>query len=143
MDYFDEQEAKEKEKLEEEKYQELYQKQSKISRIALLGVFLPIGFIFVILGISFLLGVSETEAETSYVFLGCGIFFILLGILCYFIIPKKGNYQRYKRIMNKRGGLNLFDLSIRVGLLDERVKKLELENQELMKKIEDLKRNNR
>ena len=142
MDYFDEQETKEKEKLEEQKYQELYQKQSKTSRIALLAVFLPMGLIFVFFGIGFLLGDPKNESETGIVFLACGLFFALLGIIFYFVIPKKGNYQRYKTIVNKRGGLNLFDLSIRVGLLDERMKKLELENQTLTKRIEDLERKN-
>ncbi|MDE6047412.1 MAG: Got1/Sft2-like family vesicle transport protein [Anaeroplasmataceae bacterium] len=143
MDYFEEQEAKEKERLEEQKYQELYQKQTKISRVALLAVFLPMGLIFVVSGIGFLLGSSEEDLETAFVFLGCGVFFVVLGLVLYFAIPKKGNYQRYKSNVEKRGGLNLFDLSIRVGFLDERVKKLELENQELTKRIEDMERNHR
>ena len=141
MDYFEEQEAKAREKLEEEKYQELYQKQARISRIALLLVFLPMGLIFVIIGIVFLLASSESDAEAVGVFLGCGVTFLLLGVIFYFVIPKKGNYQRYKALVAKRGGLNIFDLSIRVSLFEERIKYLESENQSLTKRIEELERN--
>ena len=141
MDYFEEQEAKAREKLEEEKYQELYQKQARISRIALLLVFLPMGLIFVIIGIVFLLASSESDAEAVGVFIGCGVTFLLLGVIFYFVIPKKGNYQRYNALVAKRGGLNIFDLSIRVSLFEERIKYLELENQSLTKRIEELERN--
>ncbi|MDE6414012.1 MAG: hypothetical protein K2K48_01230 [Anaeroplasmataceae bacterium] len=143
MDYFEEQEVKEKEKLEEQKYQELYQKQTRISRIALLAVFLPMGLIFAVSGIGFLLGGSEADSETGFVFLGCGVFFVVLGLILYFVIPKKGNYQRYKTNVEKRGGLNLFDLSIRVGLFEDKIKSLELENKALEKRIEELERKNR
>ena len=141
MDYFEEQEAKEQEKLVEEKYQELYQKQSRISRIVLLATFVPMGLLFVILGIAFL--VEGTEKDGGLVFLIMGAIFCVLGVIFYFVIPKKGNYQRYKEIVKKRGGLNLFDLSISVGMLEERMNYLESENKSLIKRIEELERNNR
>lgn len=103
MDYYEEQEAKAKEKLEEERYQEAYQKQAKISRIILLATFLPSGLVFIIVGISFLL--SSIEKEASIAFLGIGTFFCLFGIVLYFVMPKKGNYQKYKAVIKKRGGL--------------------------------------
>ncbi|MDE7213158.1 MAG: hypothetical protein K2N42_01095 [Anaeroplasmataceae bacterium] len=141
MDFFDEQEAKEKEKLVEEKYQELYQKQSRISRIVLLATFIPMGLLFVLLGIIFL--VEGTEKEGALVCLIMGLSFCIFGVVFYFVLPKKGNYQRYKEIVKKRGGLNLFDLSITVGILEERINQLEAENKSLIKRIEELERNNR
>lgn len=142
MDYFEELDNKEKEKLEEEKYQEIYQKQSKATRIALLSVCLPMGLIFIILGICFAVSNESEEAEWI-VFVCLGLLFSALGIICFFAIPKKGNYQRYKAIVKKRGGLNLFDLSISVGLLEERIESLEQENKTLKRKVEELERNNR
>lgn len=137
MDYFEEQENTEKEKLEEQQYQELYQKQSKATRIALLSVFLPMGLIFIILGICFM-ATSGSEAAEWIVFLCCGLLFSALGVISFFVIPKKGNYQKYKTIVKRRGGLNLFDLSIRLGLLEERVESLEKENKNLKRKVEEL-----
>lgn len=136
MDFFDEQEAKEKEKLVEEKYQEIYQKQSKLSRIVLLATFIPMGLLFAILGIAFLIG--GTEKEGALVSLIMGLVLCVFGVVFYFVLPKKGNYQRYKEIVKKRGGLNLFDLTITVGILEERVNQLELENKSLIKRIEDI-----
>ncbi|MCM1131388.1 MAG: hypothetical protein NC310_04360 [Roseburia sp.] len=140
MDYFEELEAKEKDKLEEEKYQELYQKQMRISRRALLALFLPIGLVFLIFGIVFL---SVREFEGGFTLLGVGFFLSLLGVILYFVLPKKGNYERYKKITKNRGGINLFDISISVGILEVRVKNLELENQALKRKVEELERNNK
>ena len=142
MDYFEELDNKEKEKLEEEKYQEIYQKQSKATRIALLSVCLPMGLIFIILGICFVATSGAEEAEWI-VFLSCGLLFSALGLICFFAIPKKGNYQKYKTMVKRRGGLNLFDLSISVGLLEERIESLEQENQSLKRKVKELERNTR
>lgn len=49
MDYFDVEENKQKEALEEKKYQELYAKQAKISKIILLACFLPMGILLLVL----------------------------------------------------------------------------------------------
>lgn len=138
MNYFEEQETKDKEKRAEEKYQEIYQKQSRIARIVFLATFLPMGIIFILLGIIFLC--NPIEKEVGIVFLSCGVAFCLLGGIFILAMPKKGNYQRYKVAVKKRGGLNLFDLSVRVSVLEESVKDLELENQSLKRQIEDLRR---
>lgn len=135
MDYFEEQEQKEKEAIEEKKYQELYQKQVKIAKLVLFIALGSTGFIFLILGIIFSFMDEAKEVYLNFVFIGLGAFFILLSVLLVMVIPKKGNYARYKRSVERFGGLNTYNMHFRIGLLEERVKRLEEENAELKRKI--------
>ena len=143
MEYFEVKEQKTKEKIEEEKYQELYQKQAKVSRIILLACFGGIGLVFLILGLSFLPVEALEDSEISITFIVIGAFFLVLGVLSYFIIPSKGNYERYKRNLNRLGGLNYFSISVSVKTLEEQFEQLKQENENLKRKIEDLERRNR
>ncbi len=76
MDYFEEEEKKQMEALEEKKYQELYKKQAKSSKIVMLICLFPLGIIFVILGIILSLTSNKEEAVE-------GIAILVLGILSY------------------------------------------------------------
>ncbi|MDE7263200.1 MAG: hypothetical protein K2N64_00885 [Anaeroplasmataceae bacterium] len=143
MEYFEVKEQKTKEKIEEEKYQELYQKQAKVSRIILLACFGGIGLVFLILGLSFLPVEALEDSEISITFIVIGAIFLVLGVLSYFIIPSKGNYERYKRNLNRLGGLNYFSISVSVKTLEEQFEQLKQENENLKRKIEDLERRNR
>lgn len=141
MEYFDMQEEKNKEKQEQEKFQELYKKQLRISRITLLATILPMGIVFIILSIIFLITFTEgDDIIGGYVFLGVGVFCSSIAIILYFAIPKQGNYERYKRRVQRFGGLNQFDLHISVKLLEDKVKHLEEDNQSLRKRIDELER---
>lgn len=135
MDYFDEQEQKQKEAQEEKKYQELYQKQARIAKIVMIATFGSMGLFFAIVGIILCFVEDAREEYLNFIFLGMGIFFILLGFLLFAVIPTKGNYERYKRSIQRFGGLNTYNMHFRIGLLEERVKRLEEENQELKRKI--------
>ncbi len=145
MDYFDLQEKKEKEALEEQKYQELYQKQTKIARIVLLACFGPIGLIFFIIGlISFLIASEDVELqEMGITFLVLGIFFLILGFIFLICFPKKGNYARYKRNVERFGGLNIFDIKLRVEMLEDKVQSLNEQNQRLQEELEEVRRKTR
>lgn len=135
MDYFEEQEQKEKEALEEIKYQEMYQKQTKIAKLVLFITLGSTGFLFMILGVIFCFMEETKEVYLNYVFIGLGVFFILLSILLILVIPKKGNYARYKKSVERFGGFNTYNMHFRIGLLEDRVKRLEEENAELKRKI--------
>ncbi|MDE6584846.1 MAG: hypothetical protein K2K15_05530 [Anaeroplasmataceae bacterium] len=135
MDYFEEQEQKEKETLEEKKYQEMYQKQAKIAKLVLLITLGGTGFLFMILGIVFCFMEEAKEKYLHFVFIGLGDFFILLSIVLFLLIPQKGNYARYKRSVERFGGFNTYNMHFRIGLLEDRVKRLEEENAELKRKI--------
>lgn len=141
-DYFEMQENKEKEALEEKKYQELYQKQTKIARIILLACFGPIGLIFFIIGlVAFLGGNEDVELQKMGItFLALGIFFLILGLVFLICFPKKGNYARYKRNVERFGGLNIFDIKLRVEMLEEKVQHLKEQNKELKVELEELRR---
>ena len=141
MDYFEEEEKKQMEALEEKKYQELYKKQAKSSKIVMLICLFPLGIIFVILGIILSLTSNKEEAVEGIAFLVLGIFFLILGILLYFIIPQKGDYKKYKKNLQRFGGMNLYTMSIQLGLLEERVKSLEKENEEIKRKINEKQQN--
>lgn len=138
MDYFEVEEKKEKEALEEKKYQELYAKQAKISKTVMLAVFTPIGLVFILLGIIFMLTLEKEDGIIGgIVFLLLGGFFLIFGLLFYLLIPKKGNYARYKKNIQRFGGLNTYSMLIRIGMLEENVKALEEECEELKRKIKD------
>lgn len=140
MDYFDELEQKNKEELEEKKYQELYQKQIKTLKVTFLIVFGILGFIFLLLGIIFLI-TQEEDPELlpiGIVFTCMGVVYLLLAILFHFCLPKKGNYEKYKKRINRYGGINLFNMNLKVELLEERVSKLEEENDDLKRQIKIL-----
>ena len=137
MDYFEEEEKKQMEALEEKRYQELYKKQAKSSKIVMLICLFPLGIIFVILGIILSLTSNKEEAVEGIAILVLGIFFLILGILLYFILPQKGDYKKYKKNLQRFGGMNLYTMSIQLGLLEERVKSLEKENEEIKRKINE------
>lgn len=134
-------EEKQKEKMEEKQFQDVYAKQARISKIALLAACLPIGIIFTLIGgIGAGLLTNSDDLIAMYIFLGMGIFFIGMAVLFYFVMPSKGNYQKYKERLQKRGVINLFDISVKVNCLEEKTKELEEENNILKKRIEDLER---
>lgn len=143
MDYFDKMEQKNKEVMEEKKFQELYEKQAKIARFVLLIVMGSLGFFFIVFGIIALCIENPLEPELlplGIVFTSLGGFFLVLGLLLFFVIPKKGNYERYKKRVNRLGGLNFFDMNLRIEFLEDRVKKLEEENDTLKRRIESVER---
>ncbi len=142
MDYFDMEEAKQKEAEEKKVYDQFYEKQSKIARIVLLSTFDGLGGLFVLLGIlMFALSIVDEEGfNPGIVFLPMGAFFILLGIILFLAIPKKGNYERYKKRVNRYGYYNAFNFMVSNKILEAKVQKLEEENKALENRLNELER---
>lgn len=133
---FEEKSAEQKEK---ELYEQTAEKQSKIARKVLVGVFSSLGAVYLIIGIVALI-ISE-DIETSivgYVFGGLGILFIILGILLFFVLPKKGNYERYKKTVNTFGYANAYNASVKLEMLAAENKELKERIESLERKIRDL-----
>lgn len=142
MDYFDREEEKQREREESVLYEKQYEKQAKVAKKVILITFGIIGGIFFVVGI-FLLAFSvadETGFSVGFVFLPMGIFFLLLGIILYAVIPTKGNYERFKKNMNRFGYTNPIYLSAQNQLLESRISRLEEKNKSLEKRIEELER---
>lgn len=132
-------EEKTPEQKEKELYEKTAEKQSKIARKILVGVFCGLGGIYLIIGIVALI-ISE-DLETSiigYVFSGLGVLFIILGILLFFVLPKKGNYERYKKTVNVFGYANTYNASVKLEMLEAENKELKERIDYLEKKMKDL-----
>lgn len=136
---FDYETEKTPEQKEKELYEEASKKQAKVARKVLVTVFSVLGGIYLLIGIIALL-ISE-DLETSivgYVFGGLGLMFIMLGVVLFLVLPKQGNYERYKKNINNYGYLNSYTLSTKIQMLDEENRELKEKIEYLEKKIKEL-----
>lgn len=123
MDYFDELDKKKTEAAEKKLYDDSYNKQIKNSKKVLGITFGIFAALFIILGIIFLVA-AEEEKEAGWVFVGLGFLYGIIALV-YCLVKFKPNYEKYKERIGKYGSTNVYDLSMRVQLLEERIKKLE------------------
>ncbi len=112
----------------EEIFNEMQAKQSKLAKKILLGVLSGLGIVFVILGIVFFCLSGSINRELAIAFLVYGLFMLALGIILYFAIPTKYNYQKYKARVEKYGIMNMFDINAKIAELEERIEELEKRN---------------
>ena len=105
-------------------FEELQEKQARLAKKILLATFCAIGFVFAILGIVFI-DLNEVFKLIALVFLPMGIGFIALGIILYFVIPTKYDYDKYKARVEKYGMMNAFDMNAKVAELEARIEELE------------------
>ncbi len=124
-----EDESKIREERLEKKYQELYKKQMKLVRRILLFTFLPMGIMFCIIGL--------VDIDHFLPLLIMGVVFLVVGCIISLCFSRKGNYEKYKKNVEKYAGISSYTIMIQVGLLEERVKWLEQENQELKDQIKE------
>ena len=110
---------------EKEIFDETLEKQAKLVKKVLLGTLCGIGLVFAILGIVFSCVEEATLNEISIIYLIIGFVLILLGIILFFTIPTKYNYEKYKARVKKYGIMNMFELSAKIAELEERIKELE------------------
>ena len=129
MDYFDELDKKQAEQNDKELFEEKYLKQYKVTKKILLITFGIIGVIFLVLGIVFIsLGIVDEEDgfPVGWIFIGLGAFYGLIGLIAG-LVNSKPNYAKFKERVSKYGGTNIYDLSIRIDMLEAKIKSLEEE----------------
>lgn len=130
----------EKEKSAEEQEAEAFQKiansQAKVAKKLVLTIFSIIGTVFLIIGIFLILfDVRDEESGLliGIVFAPIGVFYALLGLVIYKLIPdnKVYNYQKIKENSQKFGFAgNSYSYSImlaKIDTLEKKVSKLEEE----------------
>lgn len=129
MSYYYEEE---KENLEKEIYERIYQKQLKTTNKVFLLVFGLIGFIFTIIGLILtLLGVEDEGMLVGLPFLIMGGIFLLIGIIVKLTNSKVPDYDKFKKRVDSYGGYYSMDLIVRLAILEEKNKILEQRIEEL------------
>lgn len=113
------------EKREKQIFDETQEKQAKLAKKMMLGIFGAIGGLFVIFGAFWLAFDKEGTREGGLVFLFMGLGFFALGILLFFVIPTKYNYAKYKTRVQKYGYSNIYDLASKMCELEARIEELE------------------
>ena len=108
---------------EKQIFDEMQEKQSKLAKKYLLFVFSGSGIVFSVLAL--VLFCLNTVKELPIVFLSIGLFMIVLGIVLFFVIPTKFNYEKYKYRVRKYGYMNVYEMSAKITELEERIEKLE------------------
>jgi tellurite resistance protein TehA-like permease len=108
-------------------FEETTKKQLKYSKKVFLLIYGLIGIIFLILAlVLYLLGVKDEDGFTlSIIFAPMGAFWLLLGIILYFALPKKYNYDRFEKRVKRWGFINYFEISATVEAQKEKIKELE------------------
>lgn len=139
---WDNYEIRKTEEEEKEIYLSEYRRNSKIARRTLLAVFCSVGMALVLLSlVFFLMKVKDEEdgIELWIVFLPMAILFIVLGIILFFAIPKEGNYEKFKKYMDKPSYFQANGKTFYL-FLRKKIEHLELENEDLRKRVEELER---
>jgi TRAP-type mannitol/chloroaromatic compound transport system permease large subunit len=127
MNYFDELESKKTEEQEKKLFEEKYIKQQQQTKKVVTLTFGLIALIFIVIGIVFVsLGVVDEEDgfPVGWVFIGLGALYGLIALIFQFIKPQP-NYEKFKARVSKYGAVNVYDLSLRIDFLEEKIKKLE------------------
>ena len=134
MDFFEEFDNKEKNDKEKKDYIERFEKNKKIIRIAFTTVFLFLSILFLALGLT----LQFLVPVILYIFLPLSGFYLLISIFAFVLINKlsaENSYNRFKnRIKNGRIAYNTPEMSLRIVYLENRVKALEEEMEELRRK---------
>lgn len=120
---------KQKEEKERELFENVYKKQLKANSKIFLITFGILGFIFLTMGIILLaLGVvDETGFNPGLIFAPMGGVFIIIGIIAALTSTKTTNvnYDKFKKRTEKYGYINVYDLTIKVEMLEQKVEELE------------------
>lgn len=111
--------------LEKQLFEETQEKQSKLAKKLVLGIFGGIGMVFALLGIIFIGIDNDAMQILSIVFLSVGVFMTALGLLLFFVIPTNYSYEKYKLRVNKYGMINIFEINAKIRELEDRIDQLE------------------
>lgn len=108
-------------------FDETVEKQGKLAKKIVLGVLGGMGIFFAVMGIIFLNLNDDVFHEVGLVFAIMGAFLVALGVLLYFVVPTKGDYEKYKARVQKYGYMNTFEINAKIAELEERIAELEKE----------------
>lgn len=143
MDYFENEEFKQKEEQKKKRFIENTQKQMKYAKKLLTILFGVIGILFCLLGAVFF---PLEELEMAIAFSSIGGFFILMSILFYIILSCiKITDKTYEKMINyskKVGVSNINTISAYLEVYEEQLQKLEERVNELEAELKSLKRRN-
>lgn len=121
---------------ERKQYEQTSERQYHLARKIQTLVFCSIGLLFLVLA-AVLYGagaVDEKGFSPAYIFAPMGAFWVLLGAILYFVLPKKGNYDRYQARVQKGNITNTNDMAMMLSLQQKRIEALENRIAELEKK---------
>lgn len=131
MDLFEE---KDREKEEKKIFTSRYEKNMKILRIVMVSVFGVLGFVFLLLGAIFITFVEQTAAITFFIL---GGIYAIVAIIMFIVtqnIDADKAYERYKnRVKDGKQIYTTYEMSMRIILLEKRVKELEEEIESIKK----------
>lgn len=108
---------------EKQIFDETQAKQAKFLKKYILFFLCGIGIAFTLAAILFFC--LDIEKEIPIVFLSIGLVLIVLGIVLYFAIPTKYNYDKFKSRVQKIGGINVYEMNAKIVELEERIATLE------------------
>lgn len=111
-----------------------YSKRTKIAKRTIISVFSIVGFVLVVLGI--ILG--KTIEQELYILCAVGGVYLVLGIILFFAIPNKIDYEKIKKRVNKYGYDNFYVLSAKIEEFSAKIGELEIANQKLNEKVNEL-----
>lgn len=115
-------------KSKKELFEEVAEKQLRAAKKILLIVFGCIGVLFLILALALWIADvrdAETGVMPSVIFAPLGAIFILLGVILYFALPVKMNYEKYERRCEKYGAMSYYDMAAELMLQREQIRELE------------------
>ena len=114
-------------------YEENYAKQARLAKKIVFYVLGGLGLFYIILAaVLMLFGVKGDDGENvGLILVLVGGFLVLLAFILNAVIPEKGNYERYKKNVEKYGSYNVYDMRISIEMLCSK-------NEELEKRIETL-----
>ena len=115
-------------KSKKELFEEVAKKQLRAAKKILLIVFGCIGVLFLILALALWIADvrdAETGVMPSVIFAPIGAIFILLGVILYFALPVKMNYEKYERRFEKYGAMSYYDMAAELMLQREQIRALE------------------
>ncbi len=131
MDFFEE---KERENKEKELYKATFERNVGITRLVLPLVFGGIGLLLLVLGVILFFNVDNLP---GYILMGLGGTYIFLALLIFFILSKVNidkAYDRYqRRVKLGKPIYNTYEMSLRIVMLEKKVKELEEEIDSLRK----------
>ncbi len=124
---------------DKELYEQAYKKQSRFAKKVILTVFGIIGAVFSILGVILLAAGVHDEDGTlvGAIFLPMGLVLIAIAVVIYFTMPDKGNYERYKKHIEKYGYGNSYETFAAIEMLVKKNEELEKRVKKLEEKLND------